>query len=532
MYAQNFDPVSDWLGLSSIFAVLPVLALFVLLGGVKMAAQWAALIALGVAMLVAIIVYDMPVDQTALSASEGAVFGLFPIMWIVVTAIWIYNMTVETGHFAVLRRSFGAITTDQRVQAVIIAFCFGALLEALAGFGTPVAITAVMLIALGFKPIKAASVALVANTAPVAFGAIAIPIVTLAEITGLPKEDLGAMVGRQTPFLALIVPLILIGMVDGARGIRQAWPAAVAGGFVFAAAQYLTSNFISVELTDIVAALTSTAAIVLLLRIWVPSEPLIGDDAEGGRFQRPAVAGGEGSSPAMEEEVRRRDDSIKDPPGDVVRAYSPYLIIIVVFSIAQIPAIKDALAKSPWTEEFQWPGLDVVSPDGEPLMSLTFTFNWLPAAGTLLLISGLITMEVLKVSPGRSLKVFGGSLDQLKWAILTVASVLALAYVMNQSGQTITLGLWAAVGLGGMPLAEPLVADRVARRGRDRFRHLVERAVRCAAGDRGERRRHVAHPAGCCQQLGGRAGQDGLAAKSRDWRRRSRSRWPRGRSVP
>ncbi len=444
MYTQNFDSVSDSLALSSIFAVLPVLALFVLLGGVKMAAQWAALIALGVAMLVAIIVYDMPVDQTALSASEGAVFGLFPIMWIVVTAIWIYNMTVETGHFAVLRRSFGAISTDQRVQAVIIAFCFGALLEALAGFGTPVAITAVMLIALGFRPIKAAAVALVANTAPVAFGAIAIPIVTLAEITGLPKEDLGAMVGRQTPFLALIVPLILMGMVDGARGIRQAWPAAVVGGFVFALAQYLTSNFISVELTDIVAALASTAAIVLLLRIWEPSEPLISDEAEGGRFQRPAVAGGEGSNPAMEEEVRRRDDSIKDPPGDVVRAYSPYLIIIVVFAIAQIPAIKDALAESPWTKEFQWPGLDVVSPDGEPLTSLTFTFNWLPAAGTLLLISGLITMAVLKVSPGRSLKVFGGSLDQLKWAILTVASVLALAYVMNQSGQTITLGLWAA----------------------------------------------------------------------------------------
>ena len=443
MYTQNFDPVSDSLGLSSIFAVLPVLTLFVLLGGLKMAAQWAALIALGVAMLVATIVYSMPVDQTFLSASEGAVFGLFPIMWIVVAAIWIYNMTVETGHFAVLRRSFGAISTDQRVQAVIIAFCFGALLEALAGFGTPVAITAVMLIALGFKPIKAASVALVANTAPVAFGAIAIPIVTLAEITGLPKEDLGAMVGRQTPVLALIVPLILVGMVDGSRGIRQAWPAAVVGGFVFAVAQFVTSNYISVELTDIVAALLATGSIVLLLRVWEPSEPLVGE-ADGGRPGRPAVAGAEGHDPAMEEEVRRRDDNVKDPPADVVRAYSPYLIIIAIFAIAQIPAIKDALAESPWTTTFQWPGLDVVTPEGEPLSSLTYNFNWLPAAGTLLLISGLITMAVLKVSPGRALKVAGGSFDQLKWAILTVAAVLALAYVMNQSGQTITMGLWAA----------------------------------------------------------------------------------------
>ena len=262
MYTQVFDPVSDSLGLSSIFAVLPVLTLFVLLGGLRLKAQWASLISLGVAMLVALIVYDMPVDQTLLSASEGATFGLFPIMWIVVTAIWVYNMTVETGHFAVLRRSFGAISDDQRVQAVIIAFCFGALLEALAGFGTPVAITAVMLIALGFKPIKAAAVALVANTAPVAFGAIAIPITTLAEITGLPMDDLGAMVGRQTPLLALIVPLILIGMVDGARGIRQAWPVAVVGGVVFALAQFVCSNYISVELTDIVASLLATGALV------------------------------------------------------------------------------------------------------------------------------------------------------------------------------------------------------------------------------------------------------------------------------
>ena len=530
MYTQQFDPVSDSLGLSSIFAVLPVLALFILLGGLKMAAQWAALIALGVAMLVAMIVYGMPVDQTALSASQGAVFGLFPIMWIVVTAIWIYNMTVETGYFAVLRRSFGAISNDQRVQAVIIAFCFGALLEALAGFGTPVAITAVMLIALGFKPIKAASVALVANTAPVAFGAIAIPIVTLAEITGLPKEDLGAMVGRQTPFLALVVPLILIGMVDGARGIRQAWPVAVVGGLVFALAQYLTSNFISVELTDIVSALASTAALVLLLRVWEPSEPLLGEEAGGRAVSRPAVAGAEGHDPVLEAEVARRDDTKKDPPADVLRAYSPYLIIIAVFSIAQIPAVKDALAESPWTTTFQWPGLDVQSPDGEPLSSLTYNFNWLPAAGTLLLISGFLTMAVLRVSPSRSIKVFGGSLDQLKWAILTVAAVLALAYVMNQSGQTITLGLVGGGSRGLLCL--PVAADRLAGRGRDGFGHVVERALRRASGDGRERRGDVSDAARRGQQLGRRARQDGLAAEPCH---RSRGRGPGGpggRPVP
>jgi lactate permease len=455
VYTQNFDPVSDSLGLSSIFAVLPILVLFVLLGGLRLAAQWAALAALGVAMLVAMIVYSMPVDQTALSATQGAAFGLFPIMWIVVTAIWIYNMTVQSGYFAVLRRSFASISDDQRVQAVIIAFCFGALLEALAGFGTPVAITSAFLIGLGFQPIKAASVALVANTAPVAFGAIAIPIVTLSDITGLPKDDLGAMVGRQTPFLALLVPLILIAMVDGARGIRQAWPAAAVGGLVFAVGQYACSNFISVELTDIVAALSSTAAIVLLLRVWQPSEPLLGD--AGGGVARPAVAGAEAHNPALEAEVNRRDDTQKDPPADVVRAYAPYLIVIAVLSVAQIPAIKDKLAEKPWTTTFQWPGLDVVNPDGDPLSSLTYNVNWLPAAGTLLLISGLITMVVLRISPGRSLKIFAATLDQLKWAILTVASVLALAYVMNQSGQTITLGLWAAGAGGVFAFLSPLI---------------------------------------------------------------------------
>ena len=454
VYTQDFDPVSNALGLSSIFAVLPILALFVLLGGLRLAAQWAALIALGVAMLVAMIVYGMPVDQTALSATEGAAFGLFPIMWIVVAAIWIYNMTVETGHFAVLRRSFGAISNDQRVQAVLIAFCFGALLEALAGFGTPVAITSVALIALGFKPIKAASVALVANTAPVAFGAIAIPIVTLSDITGLPKEDLGAMVGRQTPFLALIVPLILIGMVDGSRGIRQAWPVAAVGGFVFALGQFLCSNYISVELTDIVASLAATAAIVALVRVWQPGEPLIADTGGAGR---PAVAGSSTHAPALEDEVRRRDDTVKDPPGDVFRAYLPYLIIIAVFAIAQIPVVKDALAEKPWTTTFQWPGLDVTTPDGEALTSLTYNVNWLPAAGTLLLISGLLTMVALRISPARSVRVFGGSVDQLKWAILTVSSVLALAYVMNQSGQTITLGLWAAGAGDFFAFLSPLI---------------------------------------------------------------------------
>jgi lactate permease len=443
MYQQVYDPVGDSLGLTALFAVLPLICLFVLLGGVRWPAPRAALVSLGVAMVVALAVYSMPAGQALNSALLGAAFGLFPIMFIVWNAIWIYNMTEATGHFAVLRRSFGQISNDQRVQAVIVAFCFGALLEALAGFGAPVAITAVMLIALGFQPIKAAAVALVANTAPVAFGAIATPIITLAEITGLPKEDLGAMVGRQTPALALFVPLILVGMVDGMRGVRQTWPAAVVGGVVFAFGQFACANYISVELTDIVAALLATGAIVVLLQVWQPSEPIV-----GGRFTRgPAIAGAAVADPALEAEVRRKEDDHRDTRGEIAAAFAPYIIIIAVFALAQIGAIKTFLEGL--GSEFGWPGLNVTNADGEAVSSTTFKFNWANAAGTLLLLSGLLTMLALRISPGRALRVYGRTLNQLKWATLTVVAVLSLAYVMNLSGQTITLGLWIA-GAGGI----------------------------------------------------------------------------------
>ena len=206
--------------------------------------------------MIAVAVYGMPIGQTLLAGSEGAAFGFFPILWIVINAIWVYQMTVETGHFDVLRRSFSQVSDDQRIQAIIIAFSFGALIEALAGFGTPVAVTSVMLMALGFKPIKAAVLALVANTAPVAFGAMATPIITLGKVTELPVDTLGAMVGRQTPILALFVPLALVAIVDGRRGMRETWPVAVICGVVFAIAQFATSNFLSVPLADVVASLS------------------------------------------------------------------------------------------------------------------------------------------------------------------------------------------------------------------------------------------------------------------------------------
>jgi lactate permease len=465
MFEQVIDPVAGSLGLSALCAVIPLVTLFVLLGVLRVKAWIAGLVSLAVAIVMATVAFSMPLDQALLSASEGAAFGFFPILWIVLNAIWVYNLTVTTGHFDVLRRSFEKVSPDQRIQAIIIAFCFGALLEALAGFGTPVAITVVMLMALGFQPIKAAAVALIANTAPVAFGALATPIVTLATVTsgasdapGLDVDTLGAMVGRQTPILATVVPLVLVIVVDGRRGLRQTWLPALVAGIAFGLAQFVASNYISVPLTDIIAALVSAAAVVALLRVWQPAEsPVLATPARTGAAATTgapgATAGVEladrpGEQPPRDPDAPRAgspgdgpDRRVEDSPSEVVKAYAPYGIIIVIFALANLGPVKTALAEEPWTRIFAWPGLHVFGPGADaPLASTNYTFNWLPAAGTLMILAGILTAIVLRVSPGRALRAYGRTYYELRWAIVTVMAVLALAYVMNQSGQTATLG--------------------------------------------------------------------------------------------
>jgi lactate permease len=468
MFQQDPQAVGGSLLLSALCALIPLVVLFLLLGGLRVRAWISGLIALLAALVVAVLLFGMPVGQGLSAAVDGGLFGFFPILWIVINAVWIYNLTVASGHFQVLRRSFEKVSPDQRIQAIIIAFCFGALLEALAGFGTPVAISVVMLMSLGFRPVKAATVALVANTAPVAFGALAIPIVTLAPIVSAVSNDprlsdanalgtLGSMVGRQTPILALFVPLVLVLIVDGMRGVRQAWlPALLAGG-VFAVAQFVTANFVSVQLTDIVASLLAAGSLVLLVRVWQPAEVLTAERAEEAERARtgspssaapaPAV-GGTATTTATGGGPDAGTGPTVDSRADVARAYAPYLVIIVIFSVTALPAVVDFLAKEPFTYLFNWPGLHIKNAAGGPVLT-QFKFNWLPAAGTLLVIAGLITMLILKLSPGRALKVYGATYVELRSAIITVMAVLALAYVMNLSGQTASLGVWLA-GTGGL----------------------------------------------------------------------------------
>jgi lactate permease len=445
MYTPDIAPVADSLLWSSLLAILPLLTIFVTLGVLKWKAHWAGLSAVAVALIVAVAAYGMPVGLAGLAATQGFAFGLFPIMWIVITAIWLYELTVRSGHFEDLRLVINVISDDPRIQAIIIAFCFGGLLEALAGFGAPVAITGVMLVAVGFTAMRAAVVVLVANTAPVAFGAIAIPIITAGTLTGIDYQDIGAMVGHQTPFLAAIVPLFLVMLVDGRRGLRQIWPLALVVGIVFAATQYISSNFLSVELTDIIASLVGLAAVVIMLRFWKPKG---GQDAldrmADEREHEGADAPDAGSaSAAVSTDVKQETAPLTG--NRVFLALFPYLLVIVIFSVAKlVPALNTWLAST--DVKIPWPGLDgnIFTAAGEVSTSTVYNFQWLSSPGTLLLISGIIVAIVYKMTAKEALDVLVVNVVKMRFSILTVGSVLALAYVMNLSGQTITIGTWIA----------------------------------------------------------------------------------------
>lgn len=358
MFQQVYDPVAQSLGLSSIFAALPLLTMFIMLGGFRLSPQLSGLCSLIVAMGVAIIIYGMPVSVAANSALYGAAFSILPIILIIINAIWIHNMMVKSGYFDILRRSFGVISTDLRVQSIIIAFCFGGLLEALAGAGTPIAIAGVMMVAIGMDPLKAALCALVADTAPVAFGELGVPITTLAAVTGLPYDELGAIIGRQTPILALFIPLILVWIVDGGRGLRQTWLPALIAGFAYAVTQFVSSSWISVPLTDVLGALAGAAALVAFLQVWKPKETI----------ECAIVSEGENSKIPF----NSRSVSI---------AFLPYIAIIVIFTLSQIGPIAQALSAG--VSKFAWPGLAITNPTGGAI-GTSLSLPWLPGTATLL----------------------------------------------------------------------------------------------------------------------------------------------------
>lgn len=446
MFTPTTDPIAGSVAVSALVALVPLLTFFILLAVVKVKAHWAGLGSLAVAIIVAILGWNMPVGLALNSGVMGMVFGAFPIVWIVVMAIFLYQVTVVSGRFEDMRRVFDVIGGgDVRIQTVLIAFCFGGLLEALAGFGAPVAITATMLLALGLSPLRAACAVLIANTAPVAFGAVATPITTAGALTGIPASEIGAVIGHQSPLLALFVPSILVLVIDGWRGLRQTLPATLTVGISFGVAQWACATYFSYELTDVVASLVGLAAAVVLLRFWTPK----GAEESRARVLTPEAA-------ALPTEHGKKLD-----PSNTWMALFPYLLVIVVFGLAKLWRFGIDIPK--WLAstdiKFGWPGLHgvVVGADGKAISATMYNFSWLSSPGTLLLITGTIVALVYslndangkyKMSFGKGMSQVGATIYNMRWAALTILSVLGLAYVMNLSGQTITIGTWLA-GTGG-----------------------------------------------------------------------------------
>ena len=416
MWQQNYFPVSGSLALSALVAAIPIFTLLVLLGVVRKPAWMASLAGLAAAALVANLVYGMPLGRLLGSITFGAAFGLFPIGWVVFTAILLYRITLESGKFELLKDSIGHLTSDPRLQALLIAFAFGAFVEGAAGFGTPVAVASAMLVGLGFEPFKAAAICLLATTAPVAFGSIAIPITTLAVTTGLPFDRLSAGVGRICAPVSLIIPAYLIVVMSGWKGLRAVLPAAAVCGIAFAGTQFVVSNYINGLLTDILSSLAAMGALIITIRV------------TGG--PRPPS---------------------KHTGREIAVAWAPYVLLVVFVLLWSYAPIKTQLDSV--NIPVKWPGLHntiqrmppvVAKPSGYPA---SYNFTWLSASGTACLFAAIFAAMVAGLKPRQFAGVIAHTARQLALAELTLAAVLALAMLMNYSGATATLGLaFAATG--------------------------------------------------------------------------------------
>src|SRR4029077_18436836 len=428
MWQQNYTPLSGSIALSALVAAVPIFVLMFLLGVLRKPAWLASLFGLGAAAAVALGVYGMHAGTLVSAIAYGAAFGLFPIGWVVFTAILLYNITVETGRFQLVKDSVGRLTDDRRLQALLIAFAFGAFIEGAAGFGTPVAVAAAMLAGLGFSPFYAAGICLLANTAPVAFGSIATPILMLTGITGLPLDRLSAGVGRVCAPVSLIVPGYLVMVMGGWRALRGVLPAAILCGVAFGGTQFVVSNFIGPQLTDILSSLAAIGSLVLLFKFWKPKEGFNFDEHSSAHVAPP-----------------------RHTTGELVTAWAPYMLLVIFVLLWGYKPVQVLLNGA--TRSFPWPGLHNVILRVPPVVAkpapypAPYTFNWLSAPGTACLIAALVSAVVLRMPVAQFARVFRSTVKQLLLAELRIASVLALAFLMNYSGATATLGLsFAATG--------------------------------------------------------------------------------------
>jgi lactate permease len=424
-WTQITDPLNN-LVLSALVAAIPVLFIFWALIIRRMKGYIASLLTVLVAILFSIVVYGMPVKLAILSTFHGVLYGLFPICWIIIGAVFLYNVTVSSGQFEIIKSFMASVTADRRLQAILIAFSFGAFLEGAAGMGTPVAITAAMLVGLGFNPLYAAGICLIANTAPVAFGAIGIPIITASQVSGIPEMAISQMVGRTLPFLSVIVPFYLIVLMCGFKKSLEVMPAILVSGISFAFFQWFISNYVSPMLPDIIAGLASIICLMVLLKFWKPKSDWHFKD-----------------EPQQTIDTRSRYTT-----GQVIRAWSPFVIMTVMIIAWGLQPVKDFL-NSFGQIRFDIPGLQnsILKADGNPLIIKPFDFNYLSASGTALLLSALFSLPLIGLSPGKAIRLFLATLNQLKYPIITIASVLGFAFITNNSGMSITIA-FALAGTG------------------------------------------------------------------------------------
>ena len=455
MFQALLDPVNGSLGLSALVACIPLLTFFVMLLGVRARAHVAGLVALAVALVVAILPFRMPALLALVSASQGAAFGAFPIVYIILMAVWFYEVTVVSGRSEDLRQFFDQVGGgDIRIQAMLIAFCFGGLLEALAGFGSPIAVTATMILALGVKPKRAALAVLLANTAPVAYGAVATPITTAGAmvaggdtaVAAATSQHVAAIVGYQAPLFAALLPFLLVIVLDGKQGAKDCWLPAFVVGLAFAVTQWWCSNHFAYELTDVVASLAGMCAIVVFMRFWRPK----GVDGVRERYGLPPLS---------------ETTESKLTPQRTFMALVPYLIVVVVFGVCKL-GIPGLLSLT--DIKIAWPiisGGTLLNAAGtDP--GTTFNLNLLSAPGTMLLAAGLITALVYslnteggryKMTMGDAIKAIGSTIYKMRFSALTIVLVLSLAYVMNFSGQTISIGQFLSGSGPFFPVISPVL---------------------------------------------------------------------------
>ncbi|WP_168581795.1 L-lactate permease [Gephyromycinifex aptenodytis] len=445
-FTPNPNPLAQqWL--SALVAMVPILVMLITLGGLRWKAHYAGLLSWAVALVIAVAVFSMPVGMALSTSAHGFVYGIFPIVWILLCAIWMYQVTVVSGRFDDLRTTFFLISDDPRVLGLLIAFCFGGLLEALAGFGAPVAIATVMLIAIGFSKLRAAITALLANTVPVAFGAVGLPVLMAAQTAGLPVSEVAPITGRICALLCLIVPFLLLAVIDGKKGIVECWPIGLFVGAIFGAVKWVVASTAVYNLTEIFAAVITVGAAIVFMCFWSPK----GSQEAVPRVGRPIDPSIEAPFVATE-----KTDTSDLNARTIAMALVPYILVIAVFSVAAIPAVKSALVATDVT--FAWPGLEsLLTPAGEHSSHATFTFGWLSTPGTLLAIVALLVGLIYKVPMRTVLGELWINAKKLKFTMVTIGSVVALAFVMGDSGQTLGLGLWIAGAGAFYPFFAPVL---------------------------------------------------------------------------